>query len=346
MTRAKLKSRGDKKSRRAASTVRSQLMPAAGVTQVTPVEAYTPVVSAVVAASAQSQAPVADGSMAGTSGQRPAPAVDRAFARPTARRPNQTQVPTDEGPPFIAYVLEPETGLDLVPAPRMRAWMEGTPDHFANRCLPLLIANQAGWVVLNNAPVQITWDGGTEKTSITIEYEEPRPRYPAMSHFGSGIVTWSLPFLFRTPAGYNLHARGPVNWPKDGIQALEGIVETDWASSTFTMNWIMTRAGVPVTFAKGEPICMLVPQRRGELEAFRPELRDLRENPEDEHGYRAFQQSRSTFLRELREPGSTAAEQRWEKHYFSGRTADGSLSPEHQTKLHVREFVNRAEKPS
>src|SRR3712207_8402233 len=37
---------------------------------------------------------------------------------------------------------------------------------------------------------------------------------PARSHFGSGILTWNLPFLFRTPPGYNLHVRGPANWDR------------------------------------------------------------------------------------------------------------------------------------
>src|SRR6202000_3160808 len=88
----------------------------------------------------------------------------------------------------------------------------------------------------------------------------------AISIFGSGIVTFTLPFLFRTPPGYNLVAQGPTNRPKDGISALSGIIETDWAESTFTMNWMITRPHHPITFAKGEPICMVFPQKRYEVE--------------------------------------------------------------------------------
>ena len=46
------------------------------------------------------------------------------------------------------------------------------------------------------------------------------------------------------------------------------------------MNWKLTRANLPVIFEAGEPICMIVPQRRGELEAFHPEIRELEEEPE------------------------------------------------------------------
>ena len=37
------------------------------------------------------------------------------------------------------------------------------------------------------------------------------------SHFGSGILTWHLPLLFRTPPGYDLLVRGPANHPKDAM---------------------------------------------------------------------------------------------------------------------------------
>ncbi len=239
---------------------------------------------------------------------------------------------------LIAYEIESDTGLQLVPAPAPRDWIDDTPDGFAKRCLPLLIANQPGWVILNNETVHLTWDGGLEKSSIQIEYPGRVPSYPAMSHFGSGIVTWSLPYLFRTPEGFNLWARGPVNLPKDGIQALEGIVEGDWSPATFTMNWMMTRPGYNVTFEMGEPICMLVPVRRGDVESMRPEVRPITSDREVYQAYSAFNESRQTFLTELREPGSEAAELGWEKHYFQGKTAQGGRAREHQTKLRVRKF--------
>ena len=74
------------------------------------------------------------------------------------------------------------------------------------------------------------------------------------SHFGEGVITWNIPFLFRTSPGYNLLVRGPSNWIKDGVQALEGIVETDWAVQTFTMDWKFTRPRRWVRFEADEPI--------------------------------------------------------------------------------------------
>src|SRR5262249_11468483 len=156
-------------------------------------------------------------------------------------------------------------------------------DMWANRCLPLLVANQGGWVLLTPVPFEATWSGEPSPSGTTIEFSDelPHPR-PVASHFGYGIVTWAVPFLFRTPPGYNLLARGPANWPKDGISPLEGLVETDWAVTTFTMNWKITRPDVTVRFEEREPFCMIVPQRRGELEAFRPRFEELGDHPDTE----------------------------------------------------------------
>jgi len=47
----------------------------------------------------------------------------------------------------------------------------------------------------------------------------------------------------RTPAGVNLWVKGPANMVKNGVQALEGMVETDWTAASLTMNWKLTRVG-------------------------------------------------------------------------------------------------------
>jgi hypothetical protein len=52
---------------------------------------------------------------------------------------------------LVAYELHPGNGVELLPASRERSWMNSTRERFANRCLPLLMANQAGWLVVTNA---------------------------------------------------------------------------------------------------------------------------------------------------------------------------------------------------
>src|SRR3954449_7665211 len=138
---------------------------------------------------------------------------------------------------LIAYYRDPPPKLKIVPARRWREWMNATALRNANRCLPLLTANEAGWVLLNVKPFTARWSGDDAAGGIDVDYGGPPPVERAQSIFGYGILSFLIPFVFRTPPGFDLLARGPANMPKDGIGALEGAIETDWATSTFTMNW-------------------------------------------------------------------------------------------------------------
>jgi hypothetical protein len=240
--------------------------------------------------------------------------------------------------PFIAYRTSVNPIVDLVPAPLQRTWMAETHDGFAHRCLPLLIANQAGWWVTVPQTLSVEWNGGPALPDTRVVLEEGDPPAAAASHFGHGIVTFTIPYLFRTPPGWNLLVRGPANWPKDGASPLEGIVETDWCPATFTMNWQVTRPAHAVRFERGEPIAMLVPTRRGDLEACAPELRELHQDKDVSTEYRAWRQSRAAFLEDLHLPGTAAREERWQKDYMLGLRPDGSEAPEHQRKLSLRAF--------
>jgi hypothetical protein len=250
----------------------------------------------------------------------------------------------DVPPDLLAFPLGNGPWPRIAPAARWRKWMNDTHARWANRCLPLLVANEHGWVLLNSYPFVATWTGEDHQTSLKIEFsgEEVPPQPRPESHFGYGIVTWTIPYLFQTPPGYNLLVRGPANWPKDGAHALEGLVETDWSLATFTMNWKITRPNHPVSFDEDEPYCMIVPQRRGELRSFRPRIRQLAQAPDireavDRHAESRHQLSVGKFLAEHSlefEPHTLA----WEQDYFRGRRLDGTLAAEHEKHLRLPDF--------
>jgi hypothetical protein len=269
--------------------------------------------------------------------------IQNRVSRRTAAADRAIDEPSGDGLRLIAYSLYPGAHMQIVPATAGRDWIDATNEQFARRCLPLLMANQAGWFLLNSHPLRVTWNGGDEREALTLEWLGGDPPYPAVSHFGHGILTWTIPYLFRTPPGYNLLARGPANWPKDGVHPLEGLVETDWSVATFTMNWFMTAVNHPVEFAAGEPICMLVPQHPGTLETFEPEIRSIRSDPEMHDAFIGWSQSRSQYLVDLTVPDSEAAKQGWQKDYFRGRTPTGEPAPAHRTKLHLQGFASKIE---
>jgi uncharacterized protein DUF6065 len=243
---------------------------------------------------------------------------------------------------LIAYHCADRPNMRIVPAGRWRDWMNATTLRYANRCLPLLMANESGWWLLNERRFTATWQGGDHARDITVEYDGGvAPRGRAVSLFGYGVLTFEVPWLFRTPPGWNLLARGPANMPRDGIAPLEGLVETDWSVATFTMNWRFTRPGT-VAFAEEEPFCMIVPQRRGQLEEVVPTLRSVEEDRDTAAGWEAFRRSRhdisvQKFVAE-HVGGLQEARDGWESHYFRGRRPDTAPVSEHQTKVRLRGF--------
>jgi len=272
----------------------------------------------------------------------PAPS---ARTRPAPTAPAQTASAKSESSspelPLVAYDLKSQLGVRIVTAPLRRDWMDASRERFAYSCLPLVIANQHGWLLLCPCRLEAVWNGTAPLDAIAIAYPPNETRRFASSHFGEGILTFHMDFIFRTPPGVNLHVRGPANMPKDGIQALEGIIETDWSEATFTMNWKMTRAHHPVIFEENEPFAMLTPVVRGEIERYRPEIRPVSDNPELEAGFRAWSRSRDAFNEGLKVSGSDARKMRRERHYVRGQTVMQRRALEHQTGLDLQEFVDK-----
>jgi hypothetical protein len=244
------------------------------------------------------------------------------------------------GMELLCY-LHPGWNPRIRPAEATRPWMDRTPEAFAYRCLPLNIANAHGWEVLSPCSFEAYWLGGAETRDVVLRVP---PGVPAedrpVSLFGNGTVTFHIFGLFRTPPGWNLWVGGSPNRPKDGIQPLTGIIETDWSPYTFTMNWRFTRRGRTVRFEKGEPICFFFPVRRDALTGVEPKLVPMESAPDVMAQFQAWSRSRDAFQAEVaRNPPRTPAD-RWQKRYYRGvDMRDRVPAPDHQAKLRVPGFV-------
>lgn len=218
-----------------------------------------------------------------------------------------------------------------------REWMDETQDRFAYRCLPLSIANQTGWEILCPASFTARWNGKNDLPAIRIKFDgEESPLIG--SHFGHGVLTFTLGYLFRTTKAHNLWVKGPTNQFKDGISALEGIIETDWTPFTFTMNWQFTRKRHKVRFEKDEPFCTILPYPRHYVGKFDPKLTVINENPKLYSQYVAWKDDREQFLRDLKDPNSEAVKEGWQKSYMKGEGSYGQVFAGHQTKVRTADF--------
>lgn len=234
------------------------------------------------------------------------------------------------------------------PASSRRDWMDGSPESFAYRCLPLNMANAHGWEVLSPCGFSAEWNGGMAVEDVTVRLDGPAEPFAPVALFGQGVLTFHVQGLFRTPPGIDLWVGGPPNAAKDAIAPLGGVVETDWSPFTFTMNWRFTRPGQAVRFEAGEPFCLIFPLQRGLAESVKPRIADIAEDPELKRQFETWSASRDAFQARMASDPPAAPADKWQKFYYRGVDAEGAPGPaDHRSKLRLAEFegVDRYDPP-
>lgn len=215
-----------------------------------------------------------------------------------------------------AYSLSPDVKyFPLEKAPVNREWMDKLFSHkFPYRCLPMVCANSAGWLIRNPISFSAIYHPNQPDytKSVELKFDElhPATRY-FLSHFGANVLTLTLPWIFRTPENISLWVRGLPNNPKRGATYLEGIVET-YFSLSFTFNILITEPEIPIRFEKGEPLMFFHPFRLADLE-MKSTIEPIESNPELLKSYQEWSKNRAEF---------NASNQRgpldWEKTYYKG----------------------------
>jgi hypothetical protein len=218
-----------------------------------------------------------------------------------------------------------------------RSWMDFTDYKFAYGCLPLIIANEMGWDIICQTSFKAIWNGNNDKDSIVIQYlDNDNPNnQQAVSHFGHGVLTFMPGFLFQTEKDHNLYVKGVPNLIKDSIQALEGVVETDWLPFTFTLNWRFTRPNTWVEFVKGEPVGRIMPYPRNYIEEFSPAIKHIETNEELSEAYKIWSRERHEKNESLKKEGVPYSV---ERKYFKGIHKDSKKVEFHQKKILLKDF--------
>jgi len=187
------------------------------------------------------------------------------------------------------------TGWDWSGASPQRDWMSAAQGKLD--CLPLTLANQAGWWVYNPVGFTAVWHGGSEIDDVEFQFDcEPSLWSTYISgRLRCGIITWNTPFLFRTkPAGSRLLVCGPANYFKHAIQPLTAIVESDSMAAPLTMSWKITAPHSPVRFDRGEPILQVIPLATNACDPASATIAYMRlaEDPVTAHEYSRWIESR------------------------------------------------------
>lgn len=242
---------------------------------------------------------------------------------------------------LTAYV-EDGYDLDIRPARPNRAWLDTYGDGYAYGCLPMVMANQLGWEICTPTGFTVVWNGGGNRDSLAVIADEPDIAR-IISHFGAGIFTFSFPAVFRTEPGFDLMIQGPPNNPVRGATPFSGLVETDWVLTSPAIHWQITEPDRAVRFRKGDAMAQIFPVRRGDAEAFEPEIRSVSDEPEIAAYMEQWYAQRRAFNAALKDPESEERRMKWPGHYRRGTDIfDKKASPEtHRTRLRMPQFEDR-----
>lgn len=218
------------------------------------------------------------------------------------------------GPPFIppeiipdrlkvpdnTILLVPDTPLYVDPphftkAGQHRDWF----DSYFYHCLPLVMGNQHGFLMLATYDFVCRWNGSNDIDGVSIHALEPvpEPNYLTLeSHFGHGILTIQSRYVFRTPKGVNLMVKEPPNYPIHGISWMNAIVETDNLRRDFTFNLKITQPHMDIYIPRNTPVGCLLPYPRYFLDDYSmSELKDEDELRKSERTINYFAKERDDF---------------------------------------------------
>jgi hypothetical protein len=189
-----------------------------------------------------------------------------------------------------------------------RNWMDETNNN-AYRCTPLNVANTCGWYVLCPMDFTAEWNGGPLESDLVVTIINPPESTDEDSHritatnFGHGILSLVPDFIIKTPPGVSTYVRGIPNLIANGIQPLDGVVETDWLPFTFTYNFKFIKPG-KIKFEKDQPLFSFFPVPRGYSQEFEAVVSNIEDYPEFKKEYDKYtNHRRMQHLGETEEDG-------------------------------------------
>ncbi len=181
-------------------------------------------------------------------------------------------------------------------------------------CRPFSSANSQGWwiyppvdfdVILKNGKFEYqlhdVWTNTehelvksltTEKDKVDINNfcpPEGRSKFTWGSVENNIVQIWTG-CIFKTPPGWCLQVRSPINMPNSNYSIMEGIIESDWMQYDIWINISVLKENQLIQFRKDQfpPLAQLVPIRRETCDAPWEISSDLIVNRDNQEGENVF----------------------------------------------------------
>ena len=190
----------------------------------------------------------------------------------------------------------------ITSAPLKREWLNKPEQKYGYQCQPMVAANQMGWHILSSSEIIINWNGGQSTNDVFVKQINDEINYNyAASHFSVGIVTFSFPFVVKTPPGWGIWVGPPSNEWIVNMQGLQGIVETNWLPFSFTMNWKILEENKTIVIPKYFPIAKMIPFPLNLNEKININYKNITEYPDFNKKFKDYSESRGNFNKSLKE---------------------------------------------
>lgn len=142
----------------------------------------------------------------------------------------------------------------------------GSTPHTIKKCIPVLDAMTAGYILYTQVDVQVTqvdglpyfhWAG---QDAIGFHPIEQAPLHPAKKD--APYPKWSNPYAIKTPPGYSTLFLPPMHNPNGIFTVLEGIVDTDIYQAPVNFPFILNDVKWEGIIDAGTPMIQVIPIKR------------------------------------------------------------------------------------
>ena len=142
---------------------------------------------------------------------------------------------------------------------------EGIP-HTIKKCMPVLDAITAGYILYTQVDVQVTqvdglpyfrWAG---QDAILFHPIEQAPLHPARNE--APYPKWNNPYSIKTPSGYSTLFLPPMHNPNGIFTVLEGFVDTDTYQTPVNFPFILNDVKWEGIIDAGTPMAQVIPIKR------------------------------------------------------------------------------------
>ena len=146
----------------------------------------------------------------------------------------------------------------------------GSTPHTIKKCMPVLDAITAGYILYTQVDVQVTQVDGlpyfhwAAQDAISFHPIEQAPLHP--SRKDASYPKWNNPYAIKTPPGYSTLFVPPMHNPNGIFTVLEGIVDTDSYKAPVNFPFVLNNVKWEGIIGAGTPMVQVIPIKRDSWE--------------------------------------------------------------------------------